>query len=163
MLEDSEGQVVDFTNTIILLTSNVGADLLSRHAGADAESLGAAIRPELLRHFPAAFLGRLIVVPYRPLTQPGIEAVTRLKLHRIQERFAATGRGELTYHPSVVPAIARQAGETESGARMVDSILTHSILPALSGRILDRLAEGGAIAGAHLSFDGAGTLGIEIR
>jgi type VI secretion system protein VasG len=159
LLEDSDGQAVDFTNTLILLTSNVGADLLSRHPDADAETL----RPELLRHFPAAFLGRLVVVPYRPLTCAGIAAVTRLKLQRIQDRFAATGRGELTYHPAVVAALARRAGETDSGARMVDSILTHSVLPALSGGILDRLAEGGPIAGAHLSLDDAGGLRIEIR
>ncbi len=167
MLEDSEGQVVDFTNTVILLTSNVGAEALSelteRRRTADAETLAAAIRPVLLRQFSAAFLGRLVVVPYRPLGREGIEAVTRLKLRRIQERFAMTRRGELTYHPGVVRAIAENAGATESGARMVDTILTHAVLPALSGRILDSLADGKQIAGAHLSIDSNGGLVIELR
>ncbi len=81
---------------------------------------------------------------------------------RALERVA-TGRGELTYHPTVLPAIARRAGATESGARMVDSILTHSVLPAVSGHILNRVAEGGTIAGAHLSLDATGALRIEVR
>jgi type VI secretion system protein VasG len=167
MLEDSEGQLVDFTNTVILLTSNVGAEVLSeiaeRRPSADGETLSAAIRPVLLRHFPAAFLGRLVVVPYRPLSLASIVAVTRLKLQRIQDRFAMTRRGELTYHPDVVRMIAERAGASESGARMVDTILTHSVLPALSGRILDHLADGKTIAGAHLSIGGDGGLAVELK
>jgi type VI secretion system protein VasG len=167
MLEDSEGQVVDFTNTVILLTCNLGAEILSevveRSPDADAEALEAAIRPTLLRHFPAAFLGRLVVVPYRPLGTEAIEAVTRLKLKRIQERFAMTRGGELTYSPALVRAIAEQAGVTESGARTVDAIMTHTLLPALSARILDNLADAKPIAGAHLSIGPNGGLLIEIR
>ena len=167
MLEDSEGQMVDFTNTMILLTSNVGAEILSKMAerspGARADELAAAIRPTLIRQFSAAFLGRLIVVPYRPLGRAGIEAVTRLKLNRIQERFATTKRGELTYDGLVVAAIAERAGATESGARMVDTILTHSVLPELSGRILDNLAEGRPIAGAHLSVGGDGGIVVTLK
>ena len=167
MLEDSEGQVVDFTNTVILLTCNVGAEILSevaeRNPDADAETLAAAIRPTLLRHFPAAFLGRLVVVPYRPLGTAAIEAVTRLKLKRIQERFAMTRGGELTYSPALVRAIAEQAGVTESGARTVDAIMTHTLLPALSAHILDNLADAKPIAGAHLSIGRDGGLLIEIR
>jgi type VI secretion system protein VasG len=167
MLEDSEGQVVDFTNTVILLTCNIGAEMLSevaeRNPDADAATLEAAIRPTLLRQFPAAFLGRLVVVPYRPLGTAAIEAVTRLKLKRIQERFAMTRGGELTYSPALVRAIAEQAGVTESGARTVDAIMTHTLLPALSACILDNLAEAKPIAGAHLSIGSAGGLLIEIR
>ena len=167
MLEDSEGQSVDFTNTVILLTSNVGAEALSelaeRRPAADAASLVAAVTPALRRQFPAAFLGRLVIVPYRPLGRGEIEAVTRLKLQRIQERFAATRRGELTYHPDVVRAIVNTAGATEAGARMVDSILTHTVLPALSARVLDQLGEGRTIAGAHLSIGTGGELVVELR
>ena len=167
MLEDSEGLVVDFTNTVILLTSNIGAEGLSelaeRQPKADAHTLAAAIRPALLRHFPAALLGRMVVVPYKPLDRPGIEAVTRLKLARIQERFAQSGRGELTYHPALPRAITEGAGATEIGARMVDTILTHILLPALSGRILDRLADAKPVTGAHLSVGADGGLVIELR
>jgi type VI secretion system protein VasG len=167
MLEDSEGQLVDFTNTVILLTSNVGADelneLTERRPAADAETMAAAVRPALLRHFPPALLGRLVVVPYKPLGRGGIEAVTRLKLERIQERFATTRRGELTYHPEIVRAIAQHADATESGGRVIDAILTQTILPALSERILDEVAEGKTITGAHLSIGSDGALSVELR
>jgi type VI secretion system protein VasG len=166
-LEDSEGALVDFANTVILLTSNIGADILTdlsnRQPRPSAEALASAIRPVLLRHFPAAFLGRLTVVPYRPLGPAQIEAIVRLKLARVQERFAASRRSELTYDEAVVKAIAARAGETESGARTVDAVLTHSLLPELSGRILDRIAEGGVAENAHIGItpDGAFTIELE--
>ena len=167
MLEDSEGTLVDFSNTIILLTSNVGADILTdldnRRAPPSAEALGSALRPVLLRHFPAAFLGRLIVVPYRPLGPAQIEGIIRLKLARIQERFAATRQGELTYDEIVVKTIAARAGETESGARTVDAVLTHSLLPELSGCILDRIAEGAAAGNAHIGVGPNGAFKIELE
>ena len=167
MLEDSEGTLVDFSNTIILLTSNVGADILTdldnRRAPPSAEALGSALRPVLLRHFPAAFLGRLIVVPYRPLGPVQIEGIIRLKLARIQERFAATRQGELTYDEIVVKTIAARAGETESGARTVDAVLTHSLLPELSGCILDRIAEGAAAGNAHIGVGPNGAFKIELE
>ncbi|HEY2539684.1 MAG TPA: type VI secretion system ATPase TssH [Stellaceae bacterium] len=167
MLEDSEGALVDFSNTVILLTSNAGADALTelsnRQPPPSAEALAAAIRPGLLRHFPAAFLGRLTVVPYRPLGPVQIEAIVRLKLTRIQERFAASRRSELTYDEAVVKAIAARAGETESGARTVDAVLTHTLLPELSGCILDRIAEGGAAGHAHIGIAQTGAFKIELE
>jgi len=139
------------------------ADLSNRQPPPSAEVLASAIRPFLLRHFPAALLGRLTVVPYRPLGPPQIEAIVRLKLARVQERFAANRRSELTYDEAVVKAIAARAGETESGARTVDAVLTHSLLPELSGRILDRITEGEAAGNAHIGItpDGAFTIEIE--
>ena len=167
MLEDSEGALVDFSNTVVLLTSNVGADILTelsnRQPQPSAEALAAAIRPTLLRHFPAAFLGRLTVVPYRPLGPMQIEAIIRLKLARIQERFASSRRSELTYDEAVVKAIAARAGETESGARTIDAVLTHSLLPELSGCILDRIAEGGATGNAHIEIAQNGAFKIELE
>lgn len=166
MLEDSEGAVVDFSNTIILLTSNVAADILSELASRQLppsyEQLGSAIRPVLLRHFPAAFLGRLTVVPYCPLGAAQIEAIVRLKLARVQDRFAANRHRELTYDEAVVKAIAARAGETESGARTIDAVLTHSLLPELSGCILDRIAEGRAVGHAHIGIAPNGTFQIEL-
>jgi type VI secretion system protein VasG len=165
-LEDSEGASVDFANTIIFLTSNVGADILAelsnRRPPLSGESLASAIRPALLRHFPAAFLGRVTVVPYRPLGPPQIEAIVRLKLARIQERFAANRRSELTYEEAVVKAIAARAGHTESGARTVDAVMTHSLLPELSGRILDRIADGDTAGNAHIGIAPDGTFTIEL-
>jgi type VI secretion system protein VasG len=165
-LEDSEGAVVDFSNTIILLTSNIAADILSdlanRQPPPGYEQLGSAIRPVLLRHFPAAFLGRLTVVPYRPLGPKQIEAIVRLKLARVQDRFAANRRRELTYDEAVVTAIAARAVQTDSGARTIDAVLTHSLLPELSGCLLDRIAEGGAVGHAHIAIAANGTFHIEL-
>ena len=166
-LEDSEGALVDFTNTVVLLTSNVGADILTdlgnRQPPPSAEALASAIRPVLLRHFAPAFLGRLTVVPYRPLGLAQIEAIVRLKLARMQERFAANRRSELTYDEAVVKAIVARAGETESGARTVDAVLTHTLLPELSGRILDRIAEGVAAGNAHIGITASGAFTIELE
>ena len=164
MLEDSEGVAVDFTHTLILLTSNVGTDLLTRAAGEpmDATALTAALQPELLRHFTPAFLARLVVVPYLPLGAAEIRAVARLKLAGISDRFAASRRGELTYDQSVVSAIATQAEQADGGARSVDAIITHQILPDLSASLLDRLASGRPVLGAHITVDGSGRLRVQI-
>ncbi|TVR99134.1 MAG: type VI secretion system ATPase TssH [Rhodospirillales bacterium] len=165
-LEDSEGQLVDFTNTVILATSNVGAERLTElhdaAAGVDLDTAREAIRPALRRHFPAAFLGRLVVVPYRPLRTADIDAIVRLRLQRIRERFAASYRAELTCDDAVVRALATRAETTESGARTIDAILSHTLLPQLSGHILDRLTEGETIAGVHIALAGDGSLAYEL-
>jgi type VI secretion system protein VasG len=163
VLEDSDGQQIDFTNTVILATANTGADILARLGSGSAETLAAAIRPALLRQFPAALLGRMVVVPYLPLADATIRAIVRLKLARIQERFAAIHRAELTYAESVVEAIAARATETESGARTIDMILTHTLLPDLSAEILDRVATGGGIEAVHVALDAAGALSYVVR
>ncbi len=163
VLEDSDGTPIDFTNTVILLTTNIGSEILARLGAGDADTLEAAIRPALLQHFPAAFLGRMVTVPYLPLADATIRAITRLKLGRIQDRFAAIHKAELTYAEAVVEAIAARATETESGARTIDTILTHTVLPDLSAEILDRVAEGGGIEAVHLGITGQGQLTYAVR
>jgi type VI secretion system protein VasG len=163
VLEDSDGTPVDFTNTVILLTTNIGSEILARLGAGAADTLEAAIRPALLQHFPAAFLGRMVAVPYLPLADATIRAITRLKLGRIQDRFAAIHKAELTYAEAVVEAIAARATETESGARTIDTILTHTVLPDLSAEILDRVAEGGGIEAVHLGITAEGQLTYAVR
>ncbi|WP_218943175.1 type VI secretion system ATPase TssH [Sphingomonas sp. R-74633] len=160
MLEDSEGVAVDFTHTLILLTSNLGTELLA--AGGPEEAIAAGLQAELGKHFPPAFLARLVVVPYRPLAAAEIEAIVRLKLARVGERFTAARRGELTYDEKVVKAIARAADIADGGARSVDAIIAHQLLPELSIRLLDRLAEAAPARAAHLSVASDGRLRIEI-
>jgi type VI secretion system protein VasG len=160
VLEDGEGVQVDFRNTVILLTSNLGTDgiveLMRRSGGPlDAEAVARTIRPELVRHFKPALLGRMVVVPYLPLSDARIREIARLKLARIQERFAATHRAELTCAEAVVAAIAERCHETDSGARAIDHILTNTLLPELSGGILDRLADGEPIDIVHIDIDPA--------
>ena len=162
VLEDSDGEAIDFTNTLILLTSNVGAEILAGR-GPQSPAAPAAIRPELLRHFPAAFLGRLVVVPYLPLADATIRRIVRLKLARIQERVAAIHRAELTYDEAVADAIAARATEAESGARTIEAILTHNLLPDLSAALLDRLADGVAVEAIHVAPGPGGTFSYAVR
>ncbi|MFP4271058.1 MAG: AAA family ATPase, partial [Alphaproteobacteria bacterium] len=161
MLEDTDGQLVDFSNTLILMTSNVAAERIAAATGAD--DLAAAIRPELRRHFADAFLGRLVVVPFRALGEDELAAIARLKLARIQDRFATVHDVELTYDAAVVEALVRQAAFAETGARAIDARLTHELLPELAGVVLERLAARTPLAICHLTLDGGGAIAVEAR
>ena len=159
-LEDGEGTPVDFRNTIIFLTSNVGSEAVSEACAAeerpDADALAELLRPHLLRRFRPAFLGRLTVVPFFPLGDAEIREVVELKLAEVQRRFWEAHRAELTYDEEVVAAIAGRCTEVDSGARNVDHILTQAVLPELSVVVLERMAEGAAVEAVHLTLDDAG-------
>jgi type VI secretion system protein VasG len=147
MLEDGEGRRIDFKNTLIILTSNIGTDLIMKHCyndpanAPDMESLKTMLTPELQKRFKPAFLGRLQVVPYYPITDNIMDLIIRLKLDRIRKRMQLNRKIELTYDDGVVAAIAARCTEVDSGARNVDHILTDTLLPELSRRILERMAE----------------------
>jgi type VI secretion system protein VasG len=158
VLEDGEGIAVNFKNTVILLTSNVGTDQIvnacrDRSKLPDADELVELLRPELLRYFRPAFLGRLVVVPYYPLGDTEIQSIVKLKLGKIANRFKENHRAELTYDDSLVAAIADRCTEVDSGARNIDHILTHTLLPEVSAEILERMAAGKEIRGVHVSID----------
>jgi type VI secretion system protein VasG len=160
-LEDSEGVVVDFKNTLILLTSNLGTDTIARLAASgvtSADRLAEAIRPELARHFKPALLGRMVVAPYAPLDETRIHAIVRLKLARVQARVAETHGAELTYADSVVSHIAARCAATDAGARAIDHLLTNTLLPELSTELLSRLAEGAPVELVHVDLDVFGGL-----
>ncbi|AOB30020.1 hypothetical protein AKI39_03945 [Bordetella sp. H567] len=140
-MEDGEGRHIDFRNTIILLTSNVGADLIARlcqdpQLAPDAEGLASALREPLLRVFPAALLGRLVVVPYLPLSDAMLAGVVDLQFGRIRQRLMDNHGITLTASPRATALVAERCTEVESGARMVDAILTHSVLPHISQALL---------------------------
>ena len=160
-LEDSEGVVVDFKNTLILLTSNLGTDTISQLAAQPstapltAERIAEAIRPELVRRFKPALLGRMVVVPYLPLAEARIQSIVRLKLARVQARFAEAHGAELTYDDAVVAFLAGRCHATDAGARAIDHLLTNTLLPDLSGGVLERLADGVPVDLVHVDLDGA--------
>ncbi len=146
-MEDGEGQLIDFRHTLIILTSNVGgdaiADLVRRSKERpDAEALVEAIRPELRSYFPAALLGRLVIVPFYPLGDGEITEIVELKLAEIQKRVWEKHLTDLTHDPDVVRAVAERCTEVDSGARNIDSILSDTMLPELSTKILEYMAEG---------------------
>ncbi|SNS13039.1 MULTISPECIES: type VI secretion system ATPase TssH [unclassified Azospirillum] len=164
VLEDGEGVPVDFKNTVILLTSNLGAEIIHERAaaGAKAEMLVEAIRPALVRHFKPALLGRMVVVPYLPLPPARLGEIVRLKLSRIQARMADAYQAELTYDEAVVAYIVARCRAADAGARAIDQILTNNLLPQLSGEVLERLANGAAIDLVHVATDPAGA-GLVVR
>jgi type VI secretion system protein VasG len=167
-LEDGEGVTVDFKNTVLLLTSNVGSDLIARLCkdGAErpsSERLSEEIRPALLKQFRPAFLGRVTVVPYYPLGEEQIREIVELKLARIRERIRAGHHAEMTYGEELVDAIAGRCTEVESGARNVDHILTQTLLPELSSAILERMAAGESITRVHVGLDDAGGFAYVVR
>jgi len=160
-LEDGEGAEVDFKNTVMLLTSNVGSDEIvaycREHPGpVDQEKLVELVRPALLRHFKPALLGRMVVVPYLPLGEQEIRSIVRLKLRKIQTRFHENHRAELTFDDGLISAIADRCTEVESGARNIDHILTQTLLPELSERVLERMASESPFWSVRVSVDTVG-------
>ena len=149
-MEDAEGRYIDFHNTVILLTTNAGTDLIMSLCKdpellPDVEGLTQALRAPLLKTFPPALLGRIIAIPYYPLSDAILGTIIRLQLDRIVRRIADNHRANLTYSEAVVDLIARRCAEVESGARVVDAILTNTVLPAISRELLNRTIEGKAI------------------
>ncbi|MCP4298702.1 MAG: type VI secretion system ATPase TssH [Proteobacteria bacterium] len=147
MIEDGEGVRVDFKNTVILLTSNLGSSIISDNCSGDKEPLPSSgalanlIRPALLQSFKPAFLGRLIVVPYYPLGEAQIKQIITLKINKIIHRFEEQNRAKLVVTPTILDQIAKRCTEVDSGARNVDSILTNSLLPELSAELLIKWAD----------------------
>jgi type VI secretion system protein VasG len=168
MLEDGEGREVDFKNTVILLTSNVGTPTVMSLCSdpdthPDPSGLAEALRPELLKVFKPAFLGRLIAVPYYPIGDATMRQIVRLQLDRIGERVRTNHRADFAYSDDLVDVIAGRCKEVDSGARNVDHILTRSLLPEISQEFLTRMAAGEAVSGVHVTVDDARAFRYAIR
>ena len=160
VLEDGEGVPVDFRHTVILLTSNSGANVIMeacRTPGEqrDVTKIVEALRPELLKVFRPALLARLVIVPYFPLRSREIVRIAELKLRAIQERVLDNHGAELTYDARLAASIAERC-DPASGAREIDQRLTQTLLPELSTRILERMAKGAAFTKIHISVDAMG-------
>jgi type VI secretion system protein VasG len=152
VLDDAEGREIDFRNCIIILTSNVGSPQIMQACLnkpltelPDAETLGQALRPVLYKAFKPAFLGRMKVVPYYPISDDVLEKIIRLKLDRIAERVQANHRARFDYDTKLVEAVLARCTEVDTGARNVDHILNGSLLPEIAEQVLGRMASGAAI------------------
>ena len=146
-MEDGEGRFIDFKNTIILLTTNAGSDLIMNmckdpELAPGVDDLAKALRAPLLKVFPPALLGRLVVVPYYPLSDVMLLSIIKLQLNRVVKRVAENQDIRLTYSDAVVKLIASRCTEIESGGRMVDAIVTQTLLPEISRELLNRMVEG---------------------
>ena len=155
-MEDGEGRGIDFKNTIILLTSNVGSELIMNMCRdpelmPEPEGIAKALREPLLKVFPAALLGRLVVVPYYPLSDAMMGDIVRLQLGRIKQRVAANHGIPFEYGDDVVRLIVSRCTEAESGGRVVDAILTNTVLPRVSLEYLQRLSSGESLKAVRLA------------
>ncbi len=161
VLEDGEGREIDFKNTVILLTSNVGTDTFMKLCAdpdtmPDPPALAEAIRPDLLKVFKPALLGRMITVPYYPIADDVMKRIIRLQLGRIGQRMAANHKAQFLYSDDLVDNIAGRCKEVESGARNVDHILTRTLLPEVSAQFLTKMSQGEAISSVEVAVDGDG-------
>jgi type VI secretion system protein VasG len=149
-MEDGEGREIDFKNTIIILTTNAGTETIMRltadaETSPSAEGLAKALKPELDKTFKPAFLGRMVIIPYFPVRDENLKQIVRLKLGKVRRRIEESHRVNLAYDDRLVSAVAERCTEVESGARNVDNILTNTLLPEISRRLLEQMATGGGI------------------
>jgi type VI secretion system protein VasG len=142
VMEDGTGRRIDFKNTLILLTTNVGTDIIMRAASGatppDPEALAAALRPALLEVFPPALLGRIVIIPYFPLSGEMLAGIVRLQLSRIGKRIEENHRAKFITEQSAIDHIVSLCHDPDSGGRVIDNVITNTILPALSREILKR-------------------------
>jgi type VI secretion system protein VasG len=146
-MEDGEGRSIDFRNTVILLTSNVGSELLMRLCADEAlmpepDALSQALQAPLLRVFPAALLGRMVTVPYRPLSPDLMGRIARQRLARIQHRVMERHGVAVNFDPDFVAALMARCDQPESGGRIIDRVLSDTVLPRISMELLSRLTGG---------------------
>jgi type VI secretion system protein VasG len=155
-MEDSEGRYIDFTNTIILLTSNVGTDRIVQLCKdpdlmPDAEGVTKALREPLLQKFPPALLGRLVSIPYFPLSDEMLANIVKLQMQRIAKRVVEHHKIPFAYDDEAVKLIVSRCTEVESGGRMIDTILTNTVLPAISREFLTRTIAGLPLTSVRLA------------
>jgi len=155
-MEDGEGRKIDFKNTLILLTTNVGTDLIMNMCKdpelmPDPAGLAKALREPMLKVFPPALLGRLVEIPYYPLSDEMLGQIACLQLGRIEKRIRANHDVPFTYDDDALNLIVSRCTELESGGRMIDAILTNTVLPAISRQFLTRMMEGKAVERVHVS------------
>ena len=142
-MDDGNGRRIDFKNTLIILTTNVGTNIIMGLSAdpkyrEDSEALAQELRPELLKIFPAALLGRIVSIPYYPLSNKMLGGIVRLQLDRIGRRIQENHEAAFVYDQAVVDHIVSMCNDPDSGGRMIDNIITNTLLPALSREFLKR-------------------------
>ncbi len=167
VMEDGEGRVIDFKNTLILLTSNVGTEMIMDMCAdpdlmPDPEGMAKALRDPLLKVFPPALLGRLVTIPYYPLSPEMLGEITKLQLGRIKKRVESAHGVPFEYTDAVVDEIVNRCQELDSGGRMIDAIVTNTMLPDISAEFLKRMMEGEEVSKVVIDVtDGDFTYGFD--
>ena len=165
VLSDGEGKEIDFSNTVIFLTTNLASDVItemtSGEARADSDTLLAAVRPILSNHFKPALLARMTVIPYVTLAQDALAGIVRLKLDKIVRRLAHNNSLQMSYSDAVVNCIAARCTEVETGARNIDFILRKNVMPLMSQEILSRMNSGEQPESLSLGVNEAGEFTVD--
>jgi type VI secretion system protein VasG len=164
-MKDGEGRDIDFRNTLILMTTNAGTDLiksvcLDPETRPDPEGLATMLHDELLKTFKPAFLGRLTVVPYFPLTDDVIERIVRLKLNKIRRRVRESYNAAMNYDDDVVRHFVSRCNAVDTGARVIDHLLSRNVLPEMSREFLTRIAQRDGINSMTLAIEDGERLSI---
>ncbi|ANI63270.1 type VI secretion system ATPase TssH [Pseudomonas sp. GR 6-02] len=161
---DGEGREIDFRNTLILMTSNLGSDRISElcenGARPTAEVLEETIRPVLSKHFKPALLARMRVVPYYPVGGPVLRELIEIKLGRLGERLNRR-QLDFTYSQDLVDHLAERCTQSDSGARLIDHLLDLHVLPLVADRLLDAMATGESLKRVHATLDGNASVTCE--
>ncbi|HEU0306246.1 MAG TPA: AAA family ATPase, partial [Lysobacter sp.] len=157
-MEDGEGRMIDFKNTIILLTSNAGSELIMNMCKdpellPDPDSLASALTEPLQKVFPPALLGRIVTIPYYPLSDEMLGQIVKLQLNRIKKRVAENHKIPFEYSEEAVKLIVSRCNNAESGGRIIDAILTNTVLPRISIEYLTRTSEGDELKAVRLGVD----------
>ena len=166
MMEDGEGRLIDFKNTLIILTTNVGTDLIMNLCKdpellPEPDGVAKALRAPLLKSFPPALLGRIFAIPYYPLSDSVLGRIIRLQLDRVVARIRQNHGVELKYDDAVVKLVGDRCTEPESGGRMIDAILTNTVLPRISRELLERISQQTPVSAVTLGVE-SGDLKYEI-
>lgn len=166
-MEDGEGREIDFKNCVILLTTNAESDAMMKmcadpDTAPTPEKIVETIKPGLDKVFKPAFLGRMSIIPYYPISEPVMKLIIKLQLGRIGKRLMENHGATFTYDGAVIDEIASRCKEVESGARNVDAILTRTVLPDLSGEFLARMAQGESISKVHVHVGEGGAFAYDV-
>ncbi len=167
-IKDGEGRDIDFRNTVIIMTSNAGEEHIRALCAAseerpDPEVLLDNFRPQLLRHFKPAFLGRTAVIPYYPLADEDLLKICEINMQRLERRVRSTYNAQLTYAEDVLLHILARSQETDTGARNIENILNRSLLPALAEACLAKMAEGSGIQSIHIDCSEEGEFAYQLQ
>lgn len=167
VLEDGEGREIDFKNCVILLTSNVATDTIMKLCAdpdtkPEPDGLIEAIRPELVKAFKPALLGRMVTVPYYPISDDVLREIIKLQLGKVTKRISDNHNAKFSYDDSVIDTIASRCTDVDSGARNVYNILTGTLLPEMSGEVLSRMADGDGIKSVHVNVTNDGKFDYRI-
>lgn len=166
-IRDGEGRDIDFRNTVIIMTSNAGEEHIramcaSAETKPEPEVLLDNFRPQLLRYFKPAFLGRTTVIPYYPLGDEDLMKICQINMRRIEKRVRQSYNAQFSYDEEVLLQIVARSQEVDTGARNIENILTRGMLPDLASECLGRMAQGEEIRSIHVGCTEEGGFRYEI-